>query len=96
MGRLPYSFDPLSVIAEKDEIYHHPSRQVVPINKQYNLSNSIIMKDLQSIDFSNLDMDTKLKLIFDTIQDTQKNTYNLLTALLAVLVIILIKISLKK
>lgn len=96
MGRLPYSFDPLVRMEERDSIHQNPIKQVIPINQQYNLMSSPFVKDLHSIDFSALDTDQKLKLIFDTLHDTQKNTYNLLTALLVVLIIILFKIITKK
>ena len=96
MGRLPYSTNPFPGTEEKDSIYHNTSQQNIPINQQYSLINSPFVKNLHSIDFSALDTDEKLKLIFDTLHDTQTNTYNLLTALLVVLIIILFKIITKK
>ena len=96
MGRLPYATNPLARMEEKDSVYHNPSRQNIQINQQHNLISSPFLKDLHSIDFSALDTDEKLKLIFDTLHDTQTNTYNLLTALFVVLIIILFKIITKK
>ena len=96
MGRLPYEHSHSFISEERDRIYHNPNRQVIQIPKKYNLISSPFVKDLHSIDFSALDTDEKLKLIFDTLHDTQTNTYNLLTALLVVLIIILFKIITKK
>lgn len=96
MGRSPYSINPFDGMDEKDSMYHNPSKQVIPTSQRHHFINSHIVKELHSIDFSALDTDEKLKLIFDTLHETQKNTYNLLTALLVVLIIILFKIITKK
>ena len=94
MGKIPYTTtDPFAGTEEKD---HNPRRQIIPNNQQCNLMSSPFAKDTHFIDFSALDNDQKLELIFDTLHETQKNTYNLLTALLVVLIIILFKIITKK
>lgn len=91
-----YSSEPIKEIEEVDDKYLNPVQEVKPIDQRFYNVYSPFVKDLNKIDFTSLNTDQKLNLLFDTLTETKSNLVSMLTAVIVILIIVLLKVSMKK
>lgn len=90
-----YSSEPIKEIEEVDDKYLNPAQQVKPIDQRF-YNYSPFVRDFNKIDFTSLNTDQKLNLLFDTLTETKSNLVSMLTAVIVILIIVLLKVSTKK
>lgn len=91
-----YSSGPIKEMEEIDDKYLNPVNQLKPVDQRFDHYYSPFVKDYNRVDFSSLNTEQKLNLIFETIIESKNNVSNMLTAILVILIIILLKVTLKR